>query len=118
MHPRAIGGLHPAPRRALPHPRVTQKTAYLLVCDGGNPHWSLASYGRKIQRAYDRETITQAFEVVLQTISEWRHDAVGDSATFAKRDKILLTVDNVADDILGPLGDHGGWLDGKPRANR
>ena len=32
--------------------RVTKKTDYLIVCDGGSPHWAFACYGRKVEQAY------------------------------------------------------------------
>jgi hypothetical protein len=40
-------------REGIPHPRVTQRTDYLIVCDGGNPHWAFACYGRKVEHAYN-----------------------------------------------------------------
>lgn len=39
-------------RGGRPHPRVTLKTNFLVVCDGGSEYWAYACYGRKIERAY------------------------------------------------------------------
>lgn len=33
------------------HKVVSEKTHYLVVCDGGSPHWAFACYGRKVERA-------------------------------------------------------------------
>jgi hypothetical protein len=40
-------------RDGVAHPRLTQKTDYLVVCDQGSPYWAFACYGRKVERAYE-----------------------------------------------------------------
>jgi hypothetical protein len=32
---------------------VTKSTDFLIVCDGGCPHWAFSCYGRKVERAYN-----------------------------------------------------------------
>jgi hypothetical protein len=32
---------------------VTKMTDYLVVCDGGCPHWAFSCYGRKVEKAYN-----------------------------------------------------------------
>jgi hypothetical protein len=32
---------------------VTKTTDYLVVCDGGCPHWAFSCYGRKVEKAYN-----------------------------------------------------------------
>jgi NAD-dependent DNA ligase len=50
---------------------VTKRTHYLIVCDGGNPHWAFACYGRKVEKAYHMRRqghpITIAHELDLWT---------------------------------------------------
>ena len=33
---------------------VTQRSDYLVVCDGGNEFWAFACYGRKVEKAYEQ----------------------------------------------------------------
>lgn len=34
------------------HKGIRQDSDYLIVCDGGSPHWAFACYGRKVEKAY------------------------------------------------------------------
>jgi hypothetical protein len=38
-------------RGGVTHPRVTRDIDYLIVCDGGCPHWAFSCYGRKLEHA-------------------------------------------------------------------
>lgn len=51
-------------RAGVPSPRLTKETDYLVVCDGGNPHWAFACYGRKVERAYQQRRNGQKVVIV------------------------------------------------------
>ena len=57
-------------RHGLAAPRVTRATDYLIVCDGGNPHWAFACYGRKVEQAYTLRRAGQEI-VIVHEIDFW-----------------------------------------------
>jgi hypothetical protein len=51
--PRETMASHVRRRQGIVERGVTRATDYLVVSDGGNPHWTLACYGRKVEEAYN-----------------------------------------------------------------
>lgn len=53
-------------REGIPQPRLTQKTDYLIVCDGGNPLWAFGCYGRKVEAAYNLRREGHHVQLILE----------------------------------------------------
>jgi hypothetical protein len=64
-------------REGFTHPRVTQKTDYLVVCDEGCSVWAFACYGRKVEHAYELRREGHHVQIVAER-DFW--DALGDDA--------------------------------------
>jgi hypothetical protein len=61
--PRETMESHVRRRQGLAERGVTRATDYLVVSDAGNPHWTLACYGRKVEEAYNLRC--QGFPVTI-----------------------------------------------------
>jgi hypothetical protein len=61
--PRETMESHVRRRQGFTERGVTRATDYLVVSEGGNPHWTLACYGRKVEEAY--ELRSQGFPLAI-----------------------------------------------------